>query len=113
MTRLPKALPALCLLLLLSATPSRAADQLVNLPYTQAGTDGNSWMVHYYGYLQQQGNMPVYSSGGVLTLNGTSASNRMQRQGKIDGKTGELIIDNLVIGTFSVTRRFQFNKDEG
>lgn len=91
-----------------------AADQTVNLPYMQPDKDGNQWMVHFYGYLQQQGNMPVYSSTGVLTLNGNSTTGRMpQRSAKIDGKTGELILENLPVGTFTVTRRFLFNKDDG
>jgi hypothetical protein len=102
------------LLLLLCSLPLHAADQTVNLPYMSPDKDGNQWMVHFYGYLQQQGNMPVYSNTGVLMINGNSTSNRMpQRQAKIDGKTGELILENLQVGTINVTRRFQFNKDEG
>jgi hypothetical protein len=100
--------------LVTAAAGARAADQVVNLPYQQADKDGNSWVVHFYGYLQQQGNMPVYSSTGVLTINGNStASPRAQRQAKIDGKTGELVLEALPIATVSVTRRFQFNKEEG
>src|SRR5947207_9844005 len=86
-----------------------AADQVVNLPYMQPDKDGNQWMVHYYGYLQQQGQMPVYSSAGVLLVNGTSTQGRMQRTGRIDGKTGELVIENLPAGTMTVTRRYLFN----
>ena len=103
-------------LLVVAALPQflQAADQTVNLPYLQPDKDGNQWMVHFYGYLQQQGNMPVYSSTGVLTLNGNSTTGRMpQRSAKIDGKTGELVLENLPVGTFSVTRRFLFNKDDG
>jgi hypothetical protein len=102
------------LLLTLLASSLQAADQIVPLPYTSPDKDGNSWMVHFYGYLQQQGNMPVYSNAGVLTINGTNSAGRIvQRQGKIDGKTGELVLENLQMGTVTVTRRFQFNKDEG
>jgi hypothetical protein len=91
-----------------------AADQIVTLPYQQADKDGNSWVVHFYGYLQQQGNMPVYSSAGVLTVNGNSmATPRMQRQAKLDGKTGELVLEAMPIATVSVTRRFLFNKEDG
>src|SRR5438552_19086822 len=87
-----------------------AADQTVSLPYTQPDKEGNQWMVHFYGYLQQQGNMPVYSSTGVLTINGNATTGRMpQRSAKIDGKTGELVLENLPVGTFTVTRRFLFN----
>lgn len=112
MTLPTKALATLLLTLL--ASTLQAADQTVPLPYTSPDKDGNQWMVHFYGYLQQQGNMPVYSNAGVLTINGMNSSGRVvQRQAKIDGKTGELILENMQMGTVSVTRRFQFNKDEG
>ena len=96
--------------LALAAAPAAAAgpDQAVTLPYTQPDRDGNQWMVHFYGYLQQQGNTPVYSSTGVLNINGNSTSGRMQRQAKLDGRTGELVIENLPVGTTSVTRRYWF-----
>jgi hypothetical protein len=91
-----------------------AADQIVPLPYQSPDKEGNTWMVHFYGYLQMQGNMPVYSNAGVLSVNGMNTAGRIvQRQGKIDGKTGELILENMQLGTVSVTRRFQFNKDQG
>src|SRR5436190_845046 len=90
-----------------------AGDQTVNLPYTHPDKDGNQWYVHFYGYLQQQGQMPVYSNAGVLTVNGASTSGRMQRTAKIDGKTGELVLENLPMGQLTVTRRIQFNKEEG
>lgn len=100
--------------LVLPLTPVRAADQTVNLPYMQPDKDGTQWMVNYYGYLQQQGNMPVYSNTGVLTVNGNASTGRMpQRTAKIDGKTGELLLENLAVGTFTLTRRYQFNKDDG
>jgi hypothetical protein len=108
----PKAL-ALAVILLL-ARPLSAADQTVTLPYMSPDKDGNQWMVHFYGYLQQQGNMPVYSNTAVLAINGAATSGRApQRQAKIDGKTGELILENLQVGAVTLTRRFQFNKDEG
>jgi hypothetical protein len=110
MRLLSKALLALCLV----ASLTFAADQTVNLPYMSPDKDGNQWMVHFYGYLQQQGNMPIYSQTGVLMINGNSTSGRApMRQAKIDGKTGELVLENLQVGTVSVTRRFQFNKDDG
>src|SRR4051794_5615425 len=102
MTAPTKAL-ATCLALIAVAAPAirsraAAADQVVNLPYTQPDKDGNQWLVHFYGYLQQQGQMPVYSNAGVLTVNGASTSGRMQRTAKLDGKTGELVLENLPMG---------------
>ena len=96
-----------------AAVASGAADQVVTLPYQQPDKDGNTWLVHYYGYLQQQGNMPVYSSAGVLTVNGVSTSSRMQRQAKIDGKTGELVLEATPVANVTLTRRFLFNKEDG
>ena len=105
---------AAILLTFLLATPSHAADQIVPLPYQSPDKEGNTWMVHFYGYLQMQGNMPVYSNAGVLSVNGMNTAGRIvQRQGKIDGKTGELVLENMQMGTVSVTRRFQFNKEQG
>jgi len=71
-----------------------AADQTVTLPYTQPDKDGNQWMVHYYGYLQQQGNMPVYSQGAMLQINGQYPQAR-NNQARVDDKTGELIFDAM------------------
>jgi hypothetical protein len=80
MTLSTKTLVTLALTLFLTST-LQAADQTVPLPYTSPDKDGNSWMVHFYGYLQQQGNMPVYSNAGVLTINGTNSAGRIvQRQ---------------------------------
>ena len=114
MHSLTKALVTAVALALLLATPLHAADQVVPLPYQSPDKDGNTWMVHFYGYLQMQGNMPVYSNAGVLTVNGMNSAGRIvQRQAKIDGKTGELVLENMQLGTVTVTRRFQFNKDQG
>jgi hypothetical protein len=112
MTLPPKALSLLAAAFV--ALTAAAADQTVNLPYMQPDKDGNQWMVHYYGYLQQQGQMPVYSNAGVLSINGVGTTNRVaQRTAKIDGKTGELVMENIPVGTVSLTRRFQFNKEDG
>jgi len=115
MKLLQKALATLAVASLVLPQLARAADQTVPLPYMTPDKDGNQWMVHFYGYLQQQGQMPVYSNAGVLVVNGagTAAGRMPQRQAKIDGKTGELILDNLQVGNVTVTRRFQFNKEDG
>jgi hypothetical protein len=114
MHSLTKALVIAFALALFLAPSLHAADQIVPLPYQSPDKDGNTWMVHFYGYLQMQGNMPVYSNAGVLSINGMNSAGRVvQRQGKIDGKTGELVLENMQLGTVNVTRRFQFNKDQG
>jgi hypothetical protein len=112
MTAVPKALSLIAAALL--SLSAAAADQTVNLPYMQPDKDGSQWVVNYYGYLQQQGNMPVYSNTGVLSVNGNASAGRVpQRTAKVDGKTGELVIDGMQVGTLTLTRRYQFNKDEG
>src|SRR3954452_12162375 len=113
MTLFPKAV-ALIAASLVALSAAAAGDQSVNLPYMQPDKDGNQWMVTYYGYLQQQGQMPVYSTTGVLSINGAPATGRVvQRQAKIDAKTGELVMENLQVGSVTLTRRFQFNKEDG
>src|SRR3954469_4175582 len=103
MTLFPKAV-ALIAASLVALTAAAAGDQTVNLPYMQPDKDGNQWMVHYYGYLQQQGQMPVYSNAGVLSINGATTTGRVaQRQAKVDGKTGELVMDNMQVGAFTLT----------
>ena len=91
-----------------------AADSVVNLPYMQPDKDGNQWMVHFYGYLQQQGNMPVYSNAGVLTINGASSTGRVaSARRRSTARPASWSSRTCQIGGFTVTRRFQFNKDEG
>src|SRR5437870_1022504 len=43
---------------------------VVNLPYFVQDNKGNQWRVYQGGWLQQQGNMPLYSQGAQLTING-------------------------------------------
>ncbi|HEX2971546.1 MAG TPA: hypothetical protein VHP11_04400 [Tepidisphaeraceae bacterium] len=85
---------------------------VVRLPYTVPDGQGNQWFVYPNGQLQQQGNMPVYGQAAMLQINGMYPQNR-QNQGKLDEKTGELIIENLAAGGFTLTRRISINKDEG
>ena len=52
--------------------PAAAGKGMVNLPYHPPGTDtfGNSWYIYQGGWIRQQGNMPVYSEGAMLLING-------------------------------------------
>jgi len=92
------------------AMGQRAAGGTVPLPYTVPDNMGNQWRVYNYGYLQQSGNQPLYSQGAMLNINGNQPQSR-DRMAKLDEKTGEIILENLVAPNFSVTRRILFDKE--
>jgi hypothetical protein len=85
---------------------------MINLPYIVSDTQGNQWMVYQQGMLQMQGNAPVYSQGAMLTINGGQPG-AQTNMGRIDDKTGELILENMNANGFTLTRRLEFNTDEG
>ncbi len=85
---------------------------MISLPYIVSDTQGNQWMVYQQGMLQMQGNAPVYSQGAMLTINGGQPG-AQTNTGRIDDKTGELILENMNANGFVLTRRLEFNTDEG
>jgi len=93
--------------------PALAANAtVVNLPYNIADSQGNQWVFHQFGQFQQQGNMPVYSQGAMLQIGGAYPQGR-NNQAKIEEKTGELVLENMTVNTFTLTRRIMLNKEEG
>jgi hypothetical protein len=85
---------------------------VVNLPYFVQDNKGNQWRVYQGGWLQQQGNMPLYSQGAQITING-SQPNMNNNQGRMDPKTGELVLENLnAQNGLVVTRRIFIDKDQ-
>jgi hypothetical protein len=85
---------------------------VVNLPYSVQDNKGNQWRVYQGGWLQQQGNMPLYSQGAQIMING-SQPNMNNNQGRIDQKTGELVLENLnAQNGLAVTRRIFIDKDQ-
>jgi hypothetical protein len=85
---------------------------VVNLPYSVQDNKGNQWRVYQGGWLQQQGNMPLYSQGAQLTINGNQP-NMNNNQGRMDEKTGELVVENLQAQNgLVVTRRIFIDKDQ-
>src|SRR5581483_8791658 len=42
----------------------------INLPYMVADASGNQWRIYQGGWMQQAGNMPLYSQGAMLMVNG-------------------------------------------
>ncbi len=85
---------------------------VVNLPYSVNDGQGNTFQIYQYGQIQMQGNWPVYSQGAMLQVNGNYVQVQ-NNQGKIDEKTGELILANMAGANVSVTRRILCNKEEG
>src|SRR5918994_3737307 len=76
----------------------------VQLPHTVSDAQGNQWMIYQGGWIQMQGNQPLYSQGAVLHINGNQPSHR-GNQAKLDEKTGEIVLENINSGQFSLTRR--------
>lgn len=94
--------------------PNRiGAGGVANLPYQATDAHGVQWMVFQNGALRQNGNMPLYSQGAMLLVNGNYAQ-QANNQGRIDEKTGELVIENLTtpVGV-TVTRRILIQREEG
>lgn len=84
---------------------------VVGLPYMFNDNAGNVWRIYNNGWLQQQGNQPLYSQGAMLTVNGAQP-NQPNNQGRLDDKTGELILENMQVNNLTVTRRILFDKDD-
>src|SRR5438874_2529912 len=74
----------------------------VPLPYSVTDTTGNQWMIYPGGWLQMQGNNPMYSQGAMIQINGNQAAVR-NNQARVDEKTGELIFENMNAAGFGVT----------
>jgi hypothetical protein len=84
----------------------------VNLPYSVNDSAGNQWMIYQQGWLRMQGNMPLYSQAAMLNINGNGLGSRTN-QGRIDEKTGELILEGMNAAGVNVTRRILVNRADG
>jgi hypothetical protein len=85
---------------------------VVNLPYMISDNAGSIWRVYPGGWMQQQGNMPSYSQGAMLMVNGQQLGQN-NNQGRVDEKTGELILDGIVSNGLSATRHILFDRNDG
>jgi hypothetical protein len=61
-------------------------------------------MLYGSGWLQQQGNTPVYSQGAILHINQNQPTMNVN-QAKVDAKTGEVIFENMPCMNTTITRR--------
>lgn len=93
------------------ARPARPAGG-VNLPYVAADSSGGQWRVYPGGWLQQSGNMPLYSQGAMLTVNGAQP-NMNVNVARMDAETGEILFENMNAGGVSVTRRVLVDREVG
>lgn len=88
---------------------------VVNLPYTINDAKGNQYRIYQNGALRQENNVPVYSQGGMLLVNGAYPQQN-NNQGRLDEKTGELLIENLQIPNapgLTLTRRIALDREGG
>src|SRR3954471_9243619 len=83
---------------------------VARLPHQMPDSAGNPWSFYQSGWLQVQGNQPLYSQGAMLMINGNQPGQR-NNQAKLDEKTGELIFENLTGQGFTITRRIWVNKE--
>lgn len=84
----------------------------ITLPHATGISDsaGNQWVIFQQGYLQQQGNMPAFSQGARLQINGTYVRLR-DNTVRTDDKTGEILLENLQAGSIGLTRRILVDKE--
>ena len=83
------------------------------LPVTGSDGHGNTWMVYQPSYLQSQSNMPVYGQTANIQINGQQPANAGNNAARVDEKTGELVMENMPAGSFTLTRRVLIDTDAG
>jgi hypothetical protein len=82
---------------------------MVGLPYMFQDASGGAWRVYQGGWFQQNNNMPLFSQGAMLTVDGQNP-NMNANTARLDPKTGELVFENLNTGGCTVTRRVLLDK---
>lgn len=89
--------------------PAGGPGGMVGLPYMFQDASGGAWRVYQGGWFQQNSNMPLFSQGAMLTVDGQSP-NMNANMAKFDPKEGELIFDNLNVNGCTVTRHIMLDK---
>jgi small nuclear ribonucleoprotein (snRNP)-like protein len=85
---------------------------MVGLPYMLQDNTGNNWRLYQGGWFQQNNNMPLYSQGAMLTVDGQNP-NAGANAARLDAKTGEVVFENLQAGGCTVTRHVSLDKAGG
>lgn len=89
-----------------------AGPGMVNLPYMMQDGRGANWRVYQGGWFQQNSNMPIYSQGAMLSVDGQNPTIN-SNAANLDAKTGELVFENLNAAGCSVTRHILLDKAGG
>lgn len=92
--------------------PQPGQGGMVNLPYQVQDNQGTTWMLYGSGWLQQQGNTPMFSQAAVLHINQNQPTMTVN-QAKLDPKTGEVIFENMPCMNTTITRRIKLDKEAG
>jgi hypothetical protein len=82
----------------------------VNLPYMVADASGNQWRIYQGGWMQQAGNMPLYSQGAMVMVNGAQP-NMNNNQARLDNDTGEVVFENMQVQGLTLTRRVLVDRE--
>lgn len=85
---------------------------VMNLPIQEQDGNGTMYMFLQGGWIQQQGNMPLYSQGAMFMMNGQMAQ-QDNNQCRKDEKTGEYIFENLKVNDITFTRRIKTDPATG
>jgi hypothetical protein len=96
--------------LVMNAGP--AGPGMVNLPHMMQDSSGNNYRIYQGGWFQQQNNMPQYSQGAMLSIDGQNPA-ATNNSAKLDAKTGDLIIENMQGGACTVTRYIHLDRAGG
>ena len=89
-----------------------AGGGMVNLPYQVQDGQGTTWMLYGSGWLQQQGNLPMFSQGAMIMVNQNQPTMNVN-QARLDAKTGEVIFENMPCVNTTITRRIKLDKEAG
>ena len=92
--------------------PAPGPGGVVNLPYMVNDNSGNQWRIYQGGWMQQQGNMPLYSQGAMLTINGAQPAVNVNTA-RVDPQTDELVFENMNANGMAVTRRVLIDREGG
>jgi hypothetical protein len=87
-------------------------DGSVGLPFAQMDSAGNQWIIYPGGWIRQGGPQPVFAQAETLVVNGNGAA-LGSNMARMDGKTGELVIQGMNGGGCIVTRRIFFGSPDG
>lgn len=91
-------------------TGSVVLAETIQLPYQAGDDNGNQWVVYYQGQLQQQGNQPVFSQAGMISVNGRQPQQQNQ-QANYDDKTKTVSMVFRPQNNLKHERQFRFSDD--